>query len=211
MIMLFDTETNGLPPDWKAPMKQLDNWPRVIQLAWRVTDEFGATLHEGDWLIRPDGWTIPDGSNPKETFWKDHGFSTELSAAHGKPLHQALAAFVQDLQQCSYLVSHNMDFDYNVTGAEMLRLGLSSDRRPVRICTKELSTDICKIPFQGARRYPGSRQSFKWPKLEELHRFLFGRDFEDAHDAGGDVAALAACFFELKARGYIRLQEGPTP
>lgn len=47
---------------------------------------------------------------------------------------------------------------------------------------------------------------FKWPKLIELHRKLFGTGFDDAHDALADVKACGKCFFEMKRRGIIKLE-----
>jgi len=34
MYLFFDTETTGLPKKWKAPITDLDNWPRLVQLAY---------------------------------------------------------------------------------------------------------------------------------------------------------------------------------
>jgi len=34
MYLFFDTETTGLPKNWKAPIEDLNNWPRLVQLAW---------------------------------------------------------------------------------------------------------------------------------------------------------------------------------
>jgi hypothetical protein len=87
----------------------------------------------------------------------------------------------------------------------MLRYGIKAEHPTVKICTKEASTHYCKIPFAG-RRYRGSG-SYKWPTLSELHRHLFNQDFKDAHDAGGDVAALKNCFFGLVKAGVIILRE----
>jgi len=30
MYLFFDTETTGLPRNWKAPVTDLDNWPRMV-------------------------------------------------------------------------------------------------------------------------------------------------------------------------------------
>lgn len=202
MIMFFDTETTGLPKNWRAPMTDLDNWPRVIQLAFLACDDTGKDLHNGNFLIKPDGWNIP-----QEEFWIKNGFTTEGNQRDGIPIADALKPFVSNLQECEYLVSHNMDFDYNVVGSEMLRLGLKSEKKPTRICTKEASTDWCKIPFAGRRQYPGAGpQRYKWPKLSELHQKLFNRGFEGAHDAMADVIALKDCFFGLVNAGVIKLQ-----
>ena len=41
MYLFFDTETTGLPKNWKAPITDLENWPRLVQLAWLVYDNIG--------------------------------------------------------------------------------------------------------------------------------------------------------------------------
>ena len=41
------------------------------------------------------------------------------------------------------------------------------------------------------------------PRLEELYRKLFGRNFAGAHDAMSDIQATKECFFELKRRGIL--------
>lgn len=209
MITFFDTETTGLPKDWKAPMTQLDNWPRVIQLAWLTTDLKGNPLDQREMLIKPDGWVIPDGSDGTDpTFWIEHGFNTATSMEKGSPMGDVLCDFVTELDRSEYLVSHNMDFDHKVLGAEMLRYNIKG-RRLIKICTKESSTDWCKIPFfnKGHRAsYSRMSQRYKWPKLEELHFKLFGCDFDNKHQAGGDVTAMAKCFFELVRIGVIQLE-----
>lgn len=202
MFIFFDTETTGLPKDWRAPMTDLNNWPRVIQLAFLVTNDKGEDLYSDNFLIKPDGWEIP-----AEKFWIDNGFSTERSLRDGVPIGTALYSFVLNLQNCPFLISHNMDFDYNVLGAELLRENMVSENKPTRICTKEVSTEYCAIPFEGRRQYPGmGQQRFKWPKLSELHKKLFGKDFEGAHDALADVRALKDCFFGLIKVGVIKIK-----
>lgn len=205
-IVFFDTETNGLPINYKASMGDVDNWPRVIQLAWLVSDLEGNTLKSQEVLIRPNGWTIP-----KEKFWIQHGFDTDCSLRDGRELAEVLGEFVGDLQTCSWMVAHNLAFDHPIVGAEMIRLGMKSERKPVKVCTMETTVDLCQIPFAGQRAWLSKKdKKFKWPKLEELHKFLFGADFGNKHQAGGDVAALKACFFELVKRGHLTLNPPTT-
>ena len=52
-----------------------------------------------------------------------------------------------------------------------------------------------------------SKYGFKWPKLSQLHKKLFGSDFDEAHDAEADVAACARCFFALKDQGVISVTD----
>lgn len=192
MIIIFDCESTGLPVDWKAPMSQLNNWPRVIQLAWIKTDMKGNELTRGEYLIKPDGWEMPSGS-----FWVDNGFTQMESMTLGAPISDVLDLFIKDIETSEFLVSHNMSFDYNVVGSEMLRAGKKSEVKLKRICTKEAGTDICQIP--------GPYNKFKWPKLEELHQFLFKKGFDGAHDALSDVIACKDCFFKLIEQCAITL------
>ena len=81
-------------------------------------------------------------------------------------------------------------------GAEYIRYGhkniLSSKRK---FCTMKSSVKFCAIPgFKG----------YKWPKLIELYRKLFSKDFNQ-HNALDDIKATADCFWELKKRRVIKL------
>lgn len=188
----FDTETTGLPRSWNAPLEDLGNWPRMVQLAWIVADESGTPLREVSRIIRPDGFTIPaDASNV-------HGITTALALERGIPLSDALAEAALAMSSACQLVAHNIAFDEKVLSAEFLRLGLPDPlarfRRRDRRCTMRESTDWCGIP---------GRYGPKYPNLTELHLRLFGKPFEGAHDALADVRACEAAFYELRKRGVM--------
>ena len=72
--------------------------------------------HE-DYLIQPDGFTIPFDSE------QVHGISTALAEAKGTPLVEVLDQFDAALNQVDYVVGHNVSFDRNIMGAEYLRSG----------------------------------------------------------------------------------------
>ena len=59
MYLFFDTETTGLPRNWKAPVTDLNNWPRLVQLAYLLYDNKGNKISGGDFIIKPNGFTIP--------------------------------------------------------------------------------------------------------------------------------------------------------
>lgn len=201
MFLFFDIESNGLPKNFKSPMTEVDNWPRVIQLAFMLCNEKGEILSQKEYLITPDCWEIPT-----EPFWIEHGFNTAKSKKEGVPLRQALVEFLADLEQSEYLIAHNMDFDKNVLGAELLRYEMKG-KKVTKICTMATTVDFCAIPFGGERAWLSKKEKkYKWAKLSELHVKLFGRDFDAAHSAGGDVAALKNCFFELVRLGVIKLE-----
>ena len=48
MYLFFDTETTGLPKRWNAPVTDVDNWPRLVQLAWITYDNQGNKLNSRD-------------------------------------------------------------------------------------------------------------------------------------------------------------------
>ncbi len=186
MFLIYDTETTGLPRDWNAPLTDSENWPRLVQLAWQLHDARGRLLSRGNLIVRPEGFTIPFNST------KIHGITNERAEAEGHPLEEVLAAFDRDLAQAHYVMGHNIGFDVNIVGAELHRLQQDVDRLlkvPV-IDSKDEATDYCAIPG-------GKGGGYKWPSLTELHTKLFGKPFDEAHDAAYDVDATAKCFFEL--------------
>ncbi|MDF2158993.1 DNA polymerase III subunit alpha [Algoriphagus sp. CAU 1675] len=195
MYIIFDTETTGLPRDYNAPMSDVDNWPRLVQLAWQLHDAKGKLLSNHNYIIKPEGFTIPYNAE------KVHGISTKRALAEGHVLQEILAIFEKDVAEAKHLVGHNIEFDINVVGSEFLRAELGMPLNANRLDTKDISTDFCAIPG-------GKGGKFKWPTLTELHQKLFGQGFGDAHDAAYDVDATARCFFGLITQGVQSPEEG---
>lgn len=173
-ILFIDTETNGKPRRYNASMADVDNWPRVTQLAWQIAQgTTGKVILDRTHIIKPNGWVIP-----KEQFFIEHNMTTERCQAEGIPLEEVIDTFLHHISdfQCDVIVSHNIEFDINVLGAEMIRQNKKPSRKLQQICTMKHGTDLCKLP--------GKFKDYKWPKLEELFRYLFNKDFDNAHDAG---------------------------
>ncbi len=189
MLLFFDTETTGLPRDYRAPLTDAANWPRVVQLAWVLFTTDGEELAAQSSLIRPDGWVVPPNMI--------HGISHQQAVLTGRPLRATLAEFTAAAEQAQALVAHNFDFDRAILGAEYARLA-QPDPIPTRraVCTMKSTTNYCAIPSANGRGY-------KWPKLAELHRSIFNEDFEGAHDALADVRATARCYWALRKQGVI--------
>jgi len=188
--LFFDTETTGLPRDYEAPATDTFNWPRMVQLSWILTDNKGNVLSSYDYIIRPDGFSIPDESA------SIHGISTERALDEGLPLDSVLAVFVQTLDSAEYIVGHNISFDIHVVDAELFRRGIDVHLSSMKAyCTMIAGTEYCKLP--------GYRGGYKWPKLQELHKKLFGTEFEDAHNSAADVDATCKCFWEMRRRKLI--------
>ena len=192
-ILFFDTETNGLPRNYKADITNTFNWPRLIQLGWLITDEAGNILKRKSQLIYPH-FTI-DTDVTRLT-----GITTAQAQREGVDLAQVLREFAADAAGASLIVGHNIDFDLHVVGCELYREGM--DYRALlnqpTVCTMQRSTDFCAIPSTNSY-YSG----YKYPTLTELYTKLFGHAFSGAHDALTDITATKDCYFELRKRGII--------
>ncbi len=197
MYIIFDTETTGLPKNWKAPVTDSENWPRLVQLAWQLHEYDGTLINAGNLTVSPDGFDIPYNAA------KIHGITTEKALAEGIELNEVLTRFHEDFSKAKYAVGHNIEFDIFIVGAEYHRD--NRDYEPVtlkdQLDTKTFGTDFCQIPG-------GKGGRFKWPTLTELHQKLFNIPFDDAHDAAYDVHATAKCFFGLIDHNVIPREEG---
>lgn len=187
--LFFDTETTGLPLNYKAPATDLNNWPRLVQLAYTVYDAEENELARVNRIIKPKGFSIPTEVS------KLHGITQERAMQEGINLSDALIEFNEWVNRSNVLVAHNIAFDEKIMGAEFIRNKISdSIEGAKKICTMQASTDYCRIP---------GPYGYKWPNLQQLHMTLFGLGFGDAHNATADVDATVKCFFELKRLGEI--------
>ena len=186
MFLIFDTETTGLPKNFNAPISDVENWPRCVQIAWQLHDSLGNLISHKDFLIKPDGYDIPFQSE------KIHGISTALAKQEGEDLKFVLNEFKDAIAQAKFVIGHNIPFDLNIVGCEYFRLSLDNQLASLPIldtCT-EKTAQLCQI--KGGR---GGR--FKLPTLTELNQFLFKEKFSEAHNATADVEATTRCFLEL--------------
>ena len=196
MYLIFDTETTGLPANWDAPLSDSDNWPRCVQIAWQLHASDGHMVSHDDFIVTPDGFDIPFESE------KVHGISTNLATRDGVPIHQVVESFIEVVDKAEFLVGHNLKFDLNIMGAELLRLGKEN------ILTTKLTLDTCTEDTAAMCQLPGGRGGkFKLPTLNELYTFLFNDTFDEAHNATADVEATTRAFLELLRQNKFTLDE----
>jgi DNA polymerase-3 subunit alpha len=186
MYLIFDTETTGLPKNWNAPVSDIDNWPRCVQIAWQIHDSLGNCIENKDFLIKPDGYNIPYDSE------KIHGISTELAEKDGYVLLDVLKLFNEAVKKSKFVIGHNVKFDLNIMGCEFYRANLQNNLDVAKILDTcyEKTASLCMIPG-------GRGGKYKFPTLTELHSFLFSNPFAEAHNATADVEATTRCFLEL--------------
>ncbi|MBC7417009.1 MAG: DNA polymerase III subunit alpha, partial [Pedobacter sp.] len=196
MYLIFDTETTGLPRNYNAPISDVKNWPRCIQIAWQLHDEMGRLVAHESYLVKPYGFNIPYDAE------RIHGISTELAEERGIVIEEVLQKFLVVLSKTKFIVGQNLGFDVNIMGAEFFRVGINQSLVEIPLL------DTCTEITAGLLKLPGGRGGkFKLPTLTELHQYLFGSPFNEAHNATADVEATSKCFFELiRTGGFLKEQ-----
>lgn len=186
MILVFDTETTGMI---RRDLRPDDpGQPHIVQL--------GAILLDSGWrevgclnvVIKPDGWEVPEAASAI------HGITTEIAEKCGVTIRSALAVLGHLSRRAELKVAHNFDFDSKVIRGELMRFDKANQGEWLEpsYCTMRATTPILKIP--------GNYDDYKWPKLQEVHQFAFGKPFDGAHDAMADVRATAAVYRWLLER-----------
>jgi DNA polymerase III epsilon subunit-like protein len=190
-ILIFDTETSGLPPykminnkrSIACPEKYASYWVdcRLIELGWLLYTSEGTLIKSSSSIIKPDiDFLIPIEAA------RIHGITTEKARKEGRNIQEVLKEFIQDLELSDLIIAHNMDFDYNIILSELIRFNYPKDviTSKKRICTMK---DYLK-PTQ------------KWPKLSELYYQSFGKPMFQSHRALEDAQACADIYFHIQGR-----------
>lgn len=181
-LLFVDTETTGLPKNWKAPATDIDNWPRVVEFA-AIKILMGSLFRENhESILKPDGFSIPSEASAV------HGLTTEIATAEGADRDSELRALYEDMEKADFICGHNVDYDVNCLKAEFVRL------------------ELPLIDYKTLDTMKQTRSLFsKWPKLAELYLAVKGEPMIDAHRAAADIAATYECFLWLVAHGVIEL------
>lgn len=188
-LLFLDTESNGLPKDFDAPMSDENNWPRLVQLAYQIYDDTGHLVDERNYIIKPDKFLISHEST------KIHGISNENALNNGHPLDYVLKDLMNKINSADVVVGHNLEYDEKIIGAELYRKDYENSlSKKHKICTMKASTNYCKI---------SGNYGYKWPSLTELYNILFSKDFKETHNALHDVRTTAKCYWELVSKGVI--------
>lgn len=194
-LLIFDTETTGLPRTRASAEKAPDNWPHIVSISWVILDTDTNTIEKQEnHLIKPNGWIIPTEST------EIHGITHSFAVENGVELYGVLKKFMSELYDG--IVAHNINFDINVViNAIKWDLGIDLPIFPKIFCTMNMTRNICKLP--------GSYDKYKSPKLKELYNYTFGRlpDESKLHGSLYDVMILTeiikSCLPLRQAMGLV--------
>lgn len=167
-MIIFDTETTGLPAHASAP---LDHQPEILEVAaLRLHDETLMEIEALTFLCRPKRFPLP----PEIT--KMNGITDEMvigQPTFARMLPKLEAFFLGE----KTVVAHNAAFDITLLTFELRRLDRVTKFPwpPMQLCTVELNMDIL-----------GRRM-----KQTDLYKHATGKDLVGAHRALVDTRALA--------------------
>lgn len=194
MILVYDTETTGLTKT-QLPAEHPEQ-PHLVQLGAILLTDSGREVASCDLIVRPNGYTIPDGAA------KVHGVTTGIANEIGVPLATVLSVYAQLRANAQELVAYNDAFDDIVMRAAFHRHGrqpshAGPDRRT---CCMTLASPIVGLPPTDRMKAAGFTKN-KPLNLKECYRFFFNRDFAgEAHSAIHDARAAAEILFEIRRR-----------
>ncbi len=183
-LLFFDTETTGLPKDWRVHPRFFQTWPHLVTLSWRFYEK-QTLLHQATYVFRPHNYVIPEEAT------KIHGYTTDKAVQEGLPSQEILPIFFHYVEKADQVIAHNASFDLSVIQAECYRLSLRCPLKQVT-CTMKSTTQLCCL---------SSPRGYKYPKLPELYVFLFQKEpSEPLHSSATDTLLLAHCFFALQEK-----------
>jgi DNA polymerase III epsilon subunit-like protein len=193
-VLVFDTETTGLPEGKNPSIYETQKWPHILQLSYIVYDSETndiVTL-EDDYISIGDNVVINQESQ------KIHNISRELISAKGIPIQEALEKFNKFSEMSDLLVGHNVSFDKRMVIVEGIRNNIRMNIHDT-YCTMKNSVELCKIQ----RVWPNGDTYFKYPTLSELHEELFKKIPKNTHNALIDILICMRCFVKIELRKDI--------
>ena len=196
-ILVFDTETTGLPIEKNPSIYQTNKWPYILQLSYVVYDlSLNKIIKQNDKYIK-----INDNVDISIESQNVHKITREI-CNKGDLINKVLHEFKKDMNECDLLVGHNVSFDKRMIIVEGIRNKINMNLKPT-YCTMKNAVDICKIERIGEN----NELYYKFPTLNELHKQLFNKELNNfkLHNALIDVIVCLKCYIMIEKN--INIQE----
>ena len=208
-VIVFDTETTGLPTERNASYMETDKWPHIVQFSWIQYDtEKHKLLHAANHII-----ALPDDVKISEESQAIHGISPGRCRRQGVPINSTLKDFGECLRSSDLAVAHNISFDKRVILAACRRERVPQyffgDGKSIpEYCTMQRTKDF---PVVVAKNKKGEEYN-KYPTLTELHKYLFaGSSPRGMHDALADILICLRCYMKLCHDHDVVTDKGAWP
>ena len=190
-ILVFDTETTGLPEGRNPSIKETKKWPHMIQLSYILYDTDKNTIIECvDEIVK-----LAADVQISEESVSLHGISRDISNTKGKSVIYVLNQFNKCLQTADKVVGHNISFDKRIIMVESIRNYMrqyftrDGIRKP-EFCTMKNSVELCKLEAVSRK----GEKYFKYPNLSELYKKLFNSSVKNVHNSMIDIILCLRCY-----------------
>jgi len=208
-ILIFDTETTGLPKTKIINPVMFHLWPHIVQFSYIIYDtKSHGIIKMTDSIIKVPPTVIISAESTEI-----HGITNEMSQNLGVELIVVLLDFFQAIQTVEFVVGHNVLFDVNMVKIELLRLieNVNCSYNDKRIfkdilyqvtyisqfrCTMEETKDFCNIMITSKK---GDLYK-KFPSLSELYQKLYGTKPNNLHNSLHDVLITLISFVKFEYR-----------
>jgi DNA polymerase III epsilon subunit-like protein len=189
-VLVFDTETSGLPKERNPSIYDTDKWPHVMQVSYIIYNtETGEIDEKYDAYIKLNTWVIVDPVSEGI-----HGITREIMDTKGIPIQEALVRVRDALGKVDICVGHNVSFDKRFMIVEGIRNSIRMNF-PADYCTMKNGKQICKIDFT----FSNGEKGFKFPKLMELYEHLFPGipAPQNLHNSFADTIITLKCYCKM--------------
>lgn len=206
-VLIFDVETTGLLPKI-INTEEIDSYPYIIQLSYILFDTDKNTLVDyfDNYIIQKRHTKIPNEVTRLTGINKDMCLT-------GVTMITGLEKIYNAMNESECIVAHNIEFDSRMLFIELMRnkgyIDINmADGRLFNIikliernnyCTMKNGINICKI----IAKSKNGKEYYKWPKLSELHKILFGMDVDNLHNSLVDTLVCLRCCLKMKYNIYL--------
>jgi DNA polymerase III epsilon subunit-like protein len=207
LVLVFDTETTGLPKTKVMNPEMFHLWPHIVQLSYIIYDtENNEIIKIRDFIIKlSSGILIPDDSI------QIHGITNEMSQTSGVDIVDVFESFFKDIQDVKFVIGHNVEFDSNIVKVELLRLIYEKDKYEKHIrasfkemlynatyiihfrCTMRETIEFCNIVTLNKK----GEEYKKFPSLLELYEKMYNKKPQNLHNSLNDSLITLICFMKF--------------
>ncbi len=178
-LLFLDTEFTGFNK----------NQDHLVQVAWVMTDLEGNVLKNANYMVRPEGYEIPEESTAI------HHIDTAQAATYGYPIKVVMEQFRRDLLRSTCLVGYTLYRDkIHIKKAWKGSLKSKYPFWP--------TIDLAEYE-KTVRQQLNYNDDSQTISLATMYLLLFGEPMTRAHNAMSDAQATCRCFWELVQRGVI--------
>ena len=201
-LIIFDTETTGLPQTKNIDINTLHLWPYIVQFSYIIYCTETNTIEK----IKDSVVKIPDTIIITKENSDIHGITNEICAEKGEDIQPIIHEFIEDYSNSELLIAHNINFDLNILKVEILRQKINNSTKHIydqylfdlsvkkKYCTMDKTIKLCNIK----KLNKFGREFIKFPKLSELHEKLFQVVPKNLHNSLNDVIVCLRCYYMLE-------------